>query len=207
MFDVCPHCGLWSVERAVEDAENDWGIATCPHCGDRLRFRRLPLFLVVGASGTGKTTLGFNLVHQLPDHVVMESDILWGTVDADADGSWSTYHNHWLRLVKNIHQAGRSVVLCGIADPETMEALPERRYLGTLHWLVLVADDEVLADRLRARPDWRESSGEEFVTSAVNHNRWYRGLAASDPSIPMLDTSRLDREAIAFAATAWVRSR
>ena len=212
MFDVCPRCGMWSVEREVREADDDdsgqWAIAVCPACGDQVRFRRLPLFMIVGASGSGKSTLCLSLVHRLPDHVVLESDVLWGMVGADADGGYAPYHNVWLRMVKNIHQAGRSVVLCGIAQPDQIETLPERRYIGSIHFLVLVCDDEILAARLRARPAWRQSADEAFVQQAVRHNRWYAALAVEGrDDVTFLDTGALGAKGVGDAARAWVLAR
>src|SRR6266496_6638262 len=68
------------------------------------------------------------------------SDILWGAVPATPANNYSDYRNMWLRVAKNIGQAGRPVVLCGTAIPEQFETCPERRYFSTLHYLAMVCD-------------------------------------------------------------------
>lgn len=63
----------------------------------------------------------------------------------------------WLRLAKNIGQAGLPIILCGTSLPDQFEACPERRYFATLHYLALVCDEITLKERLRQRPAWRSS--------------------------------------------------
>ncbi len=41
---------------------------------------RLPLFVLTGASGAGKTTIALNLARSFHDCVTMDSDMLWGVV-------------------------------------------------------------------------------------------------------------------------------
>lgn len=207
VFNVCPECGAWVVERCIEAAEVDWAVAICSTCGHLMRFRRLPMFVVTGPSGAGKTTACERLIHTLPECVVLESDILWGILEADPDGTYRTYHDVWLRVVKNINQAGRPVVLIGACMPEQIETLPERRYLGTIHYLALVCDDDVLAVRLRARPAWRNSSDDPFVQRTLEFNHWFkRPENQSDPKVSLLDTSQLNAEDIARKVSGWVRS-
>lgn len=48
---ICDRCGKW-IHPVVDYAQS---IATCTFCGYRNPRRFLPLFVVTGASGTGKT--------------------------------------------------------------------------------------------------------------------------------------------------------
>jgi hypothetical protein len=205
MYNVCPACGLYSEEKTIDPAGPH---AVCPACGHRQRFRRLPLFVITGASGTGKTAACLGLVEALRECVVLESDILWRPEFDRPEEDYRTYRNLWLRLVKNIAQGGRPVVLCGSAVPAGFEDCPERRYLGDIHYLALVCDDDELARRLRARPGWRASSDEAFVQRMLDFDRWFRdNAAASQPPIDLLDTTRISvNETVARTAT-WVRAR
>jgi hypothetical protein len=56
MFNVCPACGEYSVEKGVEQ-DGPEAVAVCPSCHHAAPFLRLPLFVVTGASGAGKSTL------------------------------------------------------------------------------------------------------------------------------------------------------
>jgi hypothetical protein len=204
LFNVCPGCGLYSVERAIESAEP---VAICPHCGFRQPFRRLPLFVVTGASGSGKSAITLLLPERLPECVVLESDILWRPEFDRPSTNWRDFHDVWLRLVKNIAQSGRPVDLSGTALPDQLEACPERRYIGDIHYLALVCDDDCLAERLRHRPAWRGVDA-GFIDRMLEFNRWLKANARStSPSLTLLDTSARSVEECADWVGSWVRAR
>jgi hypothetical protein len=115
MFNVCPKCGEYSVEKTIEASGP---LAICPCCGYAHPFLQLPLFLITGPSGAGKTTICLELVPLLRECVILESDILWGAVPATPENNYRYYRNLWLRVAKNVGQSGRPVVLCGTAIPE-----------------------------------------------------------------------------------------
>ncbi|HEY7294181.1 MAG TPA: AAA family ATPase [Dehalococcoidia bacterium] len=205
MFNVCPGCGRYDAEREVPPHE---AVAVCRACGHVQPFRRLPLFVLTGASGAGKSTIGLRLPALLPECVVLDSDVLWRPEFATPQDGYRSYRELWLRLVKDVHQSGRSVVLCGAAIPEQFERCVERRYLATIHYLALVCDPETLAMRLAARPRWRRSGEPETVERMQAFNRWLRDDAAgTDPPIALFDTTAASPEQTAAAVAGWVRER
>ena len=74
MFNTCARCGSYHADKIIDPAGP---FAVCPECGHRHSFRQLPLFVVTGASGAGKSTVCMELAQRTDDVVVMESDILW----------------------------------------------------------------------------------------------------------------------------------
>lgn len=206
-MNVCPSCGAWEVEKRVEAREDGWAVAVCSVCAHEQRFRRLPLFILTGPSGAGKTTVMHLLMHTFPECVVIESDVLWGVVPEDGPGDYRTYLNLWLRMVKTIAQAGKPVLLCGTALPDQLEHLPERRYIGDIAYLALTSAPEVLRARLEARPAWRESGGEAFVSEMLTFNQWLRDNAAATwPPIMLHDTSTESAAETAGFVRRWVIS-
>jgi DNA-directed RNA polymerase subunit RPC12/RpoP/predicted kinase len=204
MYNVCPACGQYS-EEEIDPAGPH---AVCPACGHRQRFRRLPLFVITGASGAGKTVVCLGLVEVLRECVVLESDILWRSEFDRPEEDYRTYRNLWLRLVKNIAQGRRPVVLCGSVVPDGFERCPERRYLSGIHYLALVCDDDELIRRLRARPVWRGSSDEAFIERMLNFNGWFRRNAAgSQPPVDLLDTTHITVDETVARVADWVRAR
>ena len=205
MFNVCPQCGEYAEEKQI-DAAGPFVI--CPHCQYAHPFLQQPLFIVTGASGAGKSAACLALVPVLKECVVLESDILWGLIPATPEDDYRSYRNVWLRLAKNIGQAGRPVVLCGSAVPEQFERCPERRYFSTLHYLALVCEDEALIERLKQRPAWRRSGSIETLERMAQFNRWLKEHAsATQPPMTLYDTtSRSVAETVAYTA-AWIRQR
>jgi hypothetical protein len=203
MFNVCPQCGAYADEKTI-DARGPFAI--CPGCGYAHRFERLPLFILTGASGAGKSAIGLALMSAQRDCVIMESDILWRPEFDTPEDGYRGYRNLWLRVAKNIGQAGKPVALVGSAIPEQFEPCPERRYFSEIHYRALICDDDVLVERLRARPAWR-GSGEASVTATMlDFNRWLREHAATTtPPMTLLDTSRLSVAQSVAETLAWMR--
>ncbi len=202
MFNVCEGCGALRADKTVDEAAS---VAVCPECGHRHAFVRAPLMLVTGASGSGKSTVSRRLASVMTDVVILDDDILWS---AHFEREPQQFFETWLRLCKNIAQAGRPVVLFGAGSgvPENLADCVERRYFSRLHYLALTCDDDVLAARLRARPAWRRSGGEAYVADHVSFNRWFKEHGASaTPPIELVDNSAADVDATAAAVRDWIR--
>ena len=189
MFNVCPNCGEYRVDKMVLP---EGPYAVCPVCEYRHKFVRLPLFVVTGASGTGKTTTCLAAAAATRDFVVMESDILYSDEFNKPGTDYQRYRELWLRVCKNISQAGKPVILCGSCIPSQFESRVERRYFSEIHYLAMVCDDEALALRLRSRPAWRRTSDDEYIARHVEFNRWLKENASTtEPPMTLLDTTEI----------------
>src|ERR671927_973598 len=186
MFNLCPNCGEY---RADKEVVAEGAYAVCPVCRFRHQFLRLPLFILTGASGAGKSTVCLGLAARMKEVVVMESDILWGAEFDRPETNYREYRETWLRLCKNISQGGRPVVLCGVGEPGQFERCVERRYFSELHYLALTCDAELLVSRLRSRPAWRGTSNDDCIRQQVAFNRWLTEIARkTEPPMALLDT-------------------
>ena len=202
MFNVCPNCGEYKPEKIV-DSEGPY--AVCPVCNYRHKFLRLPLFVLTGASGVGKTTTCLALTAKTNDLVVMESDILWSDQFNQPERNYRNYREMWLRVCKNISQAGKPVILIGVGEPTQFELCVERRYFSKIYYLALVCNDDVLVSHLKNRPAWRATSGDEFIQRQVTFNHWLKDNAPkSQPPMDLLDTSELTPEQTAEDVLRWV---
>jgi hypothetical protein len=214
MFNVCSQCGLYAEEKQIQQRTGANPLAVCPHCGHGQPFRQLPLFVITGASGAGKTAVGLKLVDAqlrgeswVPDCVYLEQDILWRDEFVDPENDYRAYRNTWLRVAKNVGQAGRPVVLGGSAVPAQYERCPERRYFSAIRYLALVCDDDLLRERLLARPGWRQSGSARFLDRMLAFNRWFRENASTvERGIALLDTSALTVRDSTMQVAAWIRS-
>ena len=205
MFNVCPQCGEYTVEKTIDPSGP---YAICPFCHYAHLFLQHPLFIITGASGSGKTTVCLSLVSLLKECVVMESDILWGAFPATKEHGYQDYHNMWLRVAKNIGQAGRPVVLCGTALPEQVEPCAERRYFSTIYYLAMVCDDAILKERLTTRPQWRASGSEDFVEQMLQFNDWLKDHAtATNPPMTLYDSSHTSILETTQEVAQWIRAR
>lgn len=110
MWNVCWQCGIYHSDKQI-DPEGPY--AVCPECGYRHAFRQLPLFLIGGASGSGKTAVCQELLGKLPGVILLDSDILWRPEFNQPEKKYRDFFETWLRMCKNISQAGHPVVLFG----------------------------------------------------------------------------------------------
>ncbi len=205
MFNVCPGCGEYTEEKEVLTAPDR---AVCPLCGHTFEFKSLPLFVVTGASGAGKTTVALSLSKLADQYVVLDQDILWCDAFNEPDDDFMQFRNTWLRMVKNIQQAGRSVVLFGTSIPKQFESCTERRYLSAIHYMALVCEPEELQRRLMARPNWRQSGTPENLERMLDFNRWLlENAAKTEPAITLLDTTDMTLEQSVKATHDWVTSK
>jgi len=187
MFNVCPNCGEYRADKLIVP---EGAYAVCPICEYRQKFARLPLFVLTGASGVGKTTLCLALAADVKDLVIMESDILWRDEFNQPATDYRNYRETWLRVCKNISQAGKPVVLCGAGVPAQFEQCIERRYFSSVHYLALICEDEILTSRLRNRPAWRDSFKDEYIQEHIAFNRWLKNNAQkTEPPMSLLDVS------------------
>ena len=193
MFFVCRKCGSWDPGRPVVDS------AVVCECGDRRPIKVLPLFLVTGASGAGKSTVGELLLGNITSHVVLEADILWSADMNTPEDDYARFGSSWLRMAANIHQAGRSVLLMGARTPESFARLPERATVGEIPCLALVASDDELVRRLRARPAWR-GVDDQFIDGMLRLNQHLRERS----DLTVVDTTDQEPAVSATLVVDWL---
>ena len=190
MFNVCVQCGLYRADKLI-DASSSYAI--CPECGYQHPFLRLPLLVVSGASGSGKTAVCHHLTGQLPQAILLDSDILWQAEFNEPEHNHRDYFETWLRVCKNVSQSGRPVVLfgAGIGVPENLENCIERRYFSEIHYLALTCDARILTKRLQQRPAWRGSQAPSYIDEHIRFNQWFLNYKPSNthPPITTLDTT------------------
>ena len=205
MFNSCEQCGVQPNRPAVDEG----GAAVCPHCGRRKSFRRLPLLLVGGPAGAGKSTAGAGVLGRVTEAVVFETDLLWRREFNTPSDGYLEYFSLWLRLASHVAQSGRPAVLfgAGFAVPHSVEPLAERSLFSAVHYLALVCADDVLAARLRRRPKWRDED-EKLIAEHLKLNRWLKENAATTtPPVTLLDTSRDAPAETAARVAAWIKEK
>jgi hypothetical protein len=204
MFHVCWSCGDYRPDKQIDLPRSQ---ARCPECGFAHPLRALPLLLVGGASGAGKSSLAQRLLGTRDDVIVLDGDILWQPAFDTPDDSYLAFRTSWLRLCLSLNQSGRPVVLfsAGMVVPANVESLVERRYFSSVRYLALTCDDAVLEARLRSRPAWRESGQEAFIAAQLAFNRWLRDPPAEvAPLLARLDTSASTVEESCTAVASWI---
>jgi hypothetical protein len=145
----------------------------------------------------------------LTQAVILDSGILWRPEFNSPEYGSPDFIDTWLRMCKNISQSGRPVVLfgAGVGVPDNIEPRVERRYFAAVHYLALVCNDHVLAERLRRRPTWRGSGEPAYVKEHQQFNEWFKTYSNAQPPIRLLDTSDLDAETAANEVELWINEK
>jgi hypothetical protein len=189
----CLTCG----PRAVLDRDGDLPVFRCAACGAVTELPALPLFVVTGASGVGKTTVTVPLRRLLPECEVFEGD----AISQVAAIGWGVFRDTWLRVAAEVALNGRATVLCTSLMPDALDGLPARKLLGPVRFCNLDCPDDILAARLRARPAWRNSGTEEVIATHQRFAAWLR-----EHIDPTWDTSTLTPDQTAELIATWVRT-
>lgn len=165
--------------------------------------KSMPLFIVTGASGVGKSTLCAQLFRNETRYIVLESDILWNDIYNKPEEDYREYRELWLTLCGNISQIGLPVVLCGCAVPKQFESCRNRNEVSSIHYLAVVSDDEVLEKRMR---DGRKIQDENWINSSISFNQWLKDNAKdTEPSMTLLDYSSITLDEAAASIDEWIR--
>jgi hypothetical protein len=97
MMNICYQCGIYRADKIIDP---DGPVAACPECGHRHRFAQLPLLIVSGASGAGKSTVCQILLGRLSQVVILDSDILWRSEFNLPEDNFADFFDTWLRMCK-----------------------------------------------------------------------------------------------------------
>lgn len=149
---------------------------------------------VLGAPGSGKSTVRPELASLLPDRIVLDWDDLIDAAGALASADirrtsalWPAYRE-LVRVVVEATGPSR-VVLLGVSTPDELPGWPIDE------WVLLDCDDDERRRRLASRRD------DEETTAAISDAHAYRALG-----LRAIDTTQLTPEDVARAVAAMVAS-
>ena len=179
----------------------DQGVARCTNCGDVDTVALVrPLFVVTGASGSGKTTILPLILDRLGGECVV-FDVDWlidpmGRAARDGQVDWQAFRDAWLHVAHGVAQNGLATLLLGPFFPEQLDGLPGRAWVGDIHYLVFDCHDDERRRRMEARPAWRNRD----IGAQIDFARWLRTNLS-----PVIDTGALSPAETADAVATWVR--
>lgn len=190
------YCQRCQPAQTLQPTEPDLGV--CPECGWTEIACRAPLYVVTGASGSGKTAIFPHLAAALPEYAVFDMDWLIDPLKTSTGSvDWDAFRDAWLSVAHGLAQGRRSTVLLGPLLPEWVESLPSRRWIGPIRFAVLDCSDDQRRARLTQRPSWREHAIEEHLGFAAHMRRTIS---------PVLDTTSNTPEQTALQVASWART-
>lgn len=167
--------------------------------------KRLPLFIVSGASGVGKSSACQILFAREKDYIVLESDLLWRDCFDTPQDNYREYRETWMRLCAAVSQIGLPVVLCGCGLPEQFECCEARKYFTEIHYIAVVCGQQTLEQRMR---EGRGITDEGWLKSSADFNQWLqRHASETEPVVELIDNTLLTAEQTAERIDGWIRKK
>jgi hypothetical protein len=111
---------------------------------------------------------------------------------------WAAYRGAWLSIAHGIAQSGMPTVLFGPLIPDHLAQLPNRKWVGDIHFLLLDCPDDVRRRRIEARPPWRSRD----IETQTRFGHWLRENISEQ-----IDTSRGSPEEAAARVVDWITKR
>ena len=162
----------------------------CLDCRHVWSKRIPPLHILTGASGVGKSAIIPTIRQLLPHWIILDKDLIWSPDENEQV-------RNWLRIAHEIAQAGHNTLLVGLFLSEQIEQADYRKFFYPIHKLNLHVSDAVRAERLRARPAWRNWNEARILENAA--------LASRITTLPTLDATELSIEQTAKEVARWVK--
>ena len=161
------------------------------------------LFLIGGASGSGKTAICQMLAGTIDKVICLDGDSLWHPQIFNMENTMQFY-DLWFKLANDITDNGVSVAIfhAGLGLPENLTSFARDTF--DVHFLTLYCSDEELESRLLLRPEWK-NSGESaigFINAMKGMNMKYQHL----PIKTKIDTSDVSLSESSSKVKEWILS-
>ncbi|WP_417898476.1 nucleoside kinase [Bacillus haimaensis] len=163
---------------------------------------KVPLYIVTGAGGAGKTYVIHSLRKIMPEYDILDYDGIFQFLKDDA-GKVDKHQiqNIWLRVAQDIAESGRITILCGLIKPEDIAACKYVNYFSRVDYLILHCDDITREKRLYERKKMT-SNKVKYIKKLA---KWFIEISAQyDPPIPIIDTSEIGVTEVAEQIRDWI---
>ncbi len=202
MIGICPKCGDYEWNKQISE---DKKYVICQQCGSQWKFKAMPLFVLTGCSGVGKTTTAQELIQRDTKFIVMDADFLYNIMPHNSDADYRNWVEQIMSLSKNIMQAGKPLLWTMAGALEYFENTYNRRFFTEVHYLALVCNTEDLEKRMR---NGRHITDSNWINSSIEYNRWFiENGTLSGKKIDTYDITGKSTFEVADYVTKWVEVR
>lgn len=200
MIGQCIKCGNYNWDKEI-----DGNTVRCPKCGHTWEMVSLPLFILTGCSGVGKTTTAQMIQQKKVDFVVLDADIFYCRLNPQTEED----HKDWLELIEqismNIMQSGRPVLWTMAGNLDKVHQVYCRRFFPDIKVLALTCEEELLRKRMK---EGRGITDENWIQSSVEYNEYFRTHDRhGDTEFETFDISGKGVEEVAEYVIEWVKGK
>lgn len=200
MIDICPNCGNHDNDKTVAD-----NAITCPKCGHTWNFLKLPLFVVTGASGVGKSTTVQALQGRSWDFVCLDSDLFYNIMPHETPEDYMAQTEAMMAFARDVMQCGRPTVWARAGNIDMLSKAYGTRFFSGIYVLALTASDEELRRRMT---EGRGIADPGWIQSSIDYNRYFMEHdSIGDVQYDALDISGLTADGAAGELERWALSK
>lgn len=200
MIEICSKCGNYDWDKEVTG-----NVIRCPKCGDEWEFRLMPLFILTGCSGVGKTTTAIDIMRRNQDFVVLDADILSGFVNWEDEQSCNDWIETIICLSKDIMQSGKPVLWTMAGCLDRLPRAYNSRYVSKINCLALVCEEEALIKRMR---EGRGITDENWIKGSCDYNRYFMEHdSLEDATFDKYDITGKNPKDVADYVIKWVEEK
>jgi RNase adaptor protein for sRNA GlmZ degradation len=205
LFNICSQCGKLTVEPEAIIEEESYYLV-CSNCGAKTKFKRYPLYLILGASGTGKTTLCRKITGKFKDYITIDVDVFLRKEFDKTDNNFIEFKNYCLNIANNLSQNGSPVLFFLQGIPNDFENSSERKFFTKIHYLFLVCDEEELLKRLQKKfgDSKKLTENRDQVEEIIKYNRKLKEIAEYS-DIMLIDSSKNSMDNIVIQVYNWLK--
>ena len=200
MLEICSKCGNHKWDKEIIGNK-----LRCPKCGEEWAFRKMPLLILTGCSGVGKTTTAIEMMRKMVDFIVLDVDIFSGFINWEDEESRNNCIELVANISKDIQQSGKPVLwtMAGCLDrlPKTYNS----RYFSKINCLALVTDENSLRWRMK---EGRGITDDKWINSSCDYNRYFmEHERIGDTQYELLDISAKKPREVADYVINWVQEK
>ena len=144
MIGICTKCGNHQWDKEVKGDE-----IHCPKCGNSWKFIKLPLFILTGCSGIGKTTTAMEIIRRKAEFTVLDGDMFYNIMPHETEEDYYDQVEQIGSLSKNLMQTGLPVLWTMAGNLDKLSKTYNSRFFREIYYLALVCEEELLRARMR----------------------------------------------------------
>ena len=200
MIGICPNCGNYRWDKTVTETE-----IVCPRCAHRWGYRRLPLFILTGCSGVGKTTTGQALLARQTDFLVLDADLFYNIMPHETTEDYQKQTEQMLFLSRNLMQGGTPILWTRAGCLDLLPHAYNSRFFSAIHCLALTCEENALRERMTKG---RGITDEGWIQSSADYNRYFMTHnQIGEQKFETLDITDLSADEVADRVEAWVKGK
>lgn len=166
---------------------------------------KLPLFVVTGASGVGKTTTVRALQSIDREFVCLDSDLFYNIMPHETPEDYMAQTEAMMTFARDVMQCGKPTVWARAGNIDMLDKACGACFFSDIYVLALVCSEDELRRRMTVG---RGISDPGWVQSSVDYNRYFMEHS-SIGSVPYetLDVTGMTVSEAASAAGCWMNGK